>query len=178
MSDPDDLLASGEAPADALHLGDVIEHLTDLDRQMPAILRLLKPEGVLIAQGPLEANANLFTWVLRLARGVRGRKPPEMAPYHVLLATARGQRALFRRSGLEELEYRLREVSWPAPGVLTAADWRRPRALGLFALRRLSAGISALAPRNLGNRYFYAGRKGPPPAAPQSGGRAVLPCPT
>src|SRR5262249_13617589 len=87
--------------ADGPHLGDVLEHLTDLEHQMPQILGLLNPDGVLLAQGPLEANANLFTALLRLARRARPRRI-EMAPYHVLLATARGQRALFRRFGLEE----------------------------------------------------------------------------
>src|SRR2546428_128705 len=82
--------------ADVLHLGDVIEHLTCLDEQMPDILRLLKPGGLLLAQGPLEANASLFTSTLAAAHRLR-RKRTEMAPYHVLLATAHGQHEFFRR---------------------------------------------------------------------------------
>jgi SAM-dependent methyltransferase len=73
--------------ADVLHMGDVLEHLTDLDREMPRILSLNKPGGLLLAQGPLEANGNLFTWMLRLARSLRGRPTIEMPPYHVVLAT-------------------------------------------------------------------------------------------
>jgi SAM-dependent methyltransferase len=147
--------------ANVLHLGDVIEHLTELERQMPEILSLLKPGGVLLAQGPLEANANLFTAMLRVARRLRPRRT-EMAPYHVLLATAEGQRACFRRFGLEELEFTLSEVSWPAPARLALADLRRPRTSGLFLLRRLSQASSSLRPECWGNRYFFAGRWNPP----------------
>lgn len=61
-SDPAMLFGpSGEPVVDVLHLGDVIEHLTDLEHQFPEILRLIKPGGYLLAQGPLEAGPNLFT---------------------------------------------------------------------------------------------------------------------
>ncbi|HVF56475.1 MAG TPA: class I SAM-dependent methyltransferase [Pyrinomonadaceae bacterium] len=148
--------------ADVLHLGDVIEHLTKAESQMPEILRLLKPGGLLIAQGPLEGNANLFTLALRLARTLRRRRgapSTEMAPYHVMLATAGGQRTFFRRFGLEEIEYRLSEVSWPAPDRLTRSGLRRPREVGLYTLRRLSQAATALRPHAWGNRYFYVGRR-------------------
>jgi 2-polyprenyl-3-methyl-5-hydroxy-6-metoxy-1,4-benzoquinol methylase len=40
-----ELTAGALDAVDALHLGDVIEHLTDLDRQLPALLKLLAPGG-------------------------------------------------------------------------------------------------------------------------------------
>ena len=144
--------------ADVLHLGDVLEHLTDLDRQMPRILGLLKPGGVLLAQGPLEANRNLFTSTVRLIRSIRRRRRTEMAPYHVLLATAAGQRRFFERFGLEQLTYTVHEVDWPAPSRLAWDDWKRPRPLGLFLVRRVSKAITAMRGGDCGNRYFYAGR--------------------
>ena len=70
FSDPSALLNEAGGPADVLHLGDVIEHLTALDRQMPEILDLLKPGGILLAQGPLEGNPNLFLMFLRLSRSI------------------------------------------------------------------------------------------------------------
>ena len=143
--------------ADVLHLGDAIEHLTELNRQMPEILRLIKPGGVLLAQGPLENNPNLFTFTLSWVRSLHRRRT-EMAPYHVILATAKGQQLLFERFGLEELEYSIAEVSWPAPSRLSFSDTLNPRSVGLFLLRRCSQTLSALQPKRLGNRYFYAGR--------------------
>jgi SAM-dependent methyltransferase len=149
--------ALSEPLADILYLGDVIEHLTKLNEQMPEILKLLSPGGMLIAQGPLEGNPSLFTRVLRLVRAVRPSRT-EMAPYHVLLATGVGQRRLFERFGLKEVEFSLSEVSWPAPSELGLSDLKRLRPVALFLLRRLSQAVSAWQPDRWGNRYFYAGR--------------------
>jgi SAM-dependent methyltransferase len=149
--------------ADVLHLGDVVEHLTDALPQTRTILALLKPGGTLIAQGPLEANTNLFHHVIRAARAVRRPAAQEMAPYHVLLATAEGQRRFFGRLGLEEMQFTISEVDWPAPARLGAKDLRHPRAVALFGLRQVSKVVSRLRPGAWGNRYFYVGRR-PSPA--------------
>jgi SAM-dependent methyltransferase len=144
--------------ADVLHVGDVLEHLTDLDREMPRILSLLRRGGLLLAQGPLEANGNLFTWTLRLARSLRGHRPIEMPPYHVVLATVEGQWALFRRFELTAVEERVTEVSWPAPDRLSPHDLARPKRVGLFSLRLASRALSRVSSDRWGNRYRYAGR--------------------
>jgi SAM-dependent methyltransferase len=144
--------------ADVLHLGDVIEHLTDLDHQMPEILKLIKPGGILMAQGPLEGNANLFEFAVRTARSMRRSHWTEMAPYHLFLPPASAQRRFFERFGLQEIEYTIHEVDWPAPSHLTLRDLRRPRALGLFGIRRISRAVSRLRPTAWGNRYFYIGQ--------------------
>ena len=145
--------------ADVLHLGDIIEHLTQLDDQFPEVLELIKPGGLLLAQGPLENNASLFTFAVASVRKLRPSRRTEMAPYHVLLATSQGQRDFFRRFGLEEIEYKLREVSWPAPVGLALSNLKNPRTVAMLGLRRLSKAVSALRPSKWGNRYFYAGRK-------------------
>jgi SAM-dependent methyltransferase len=164
VTDPAEL--TRRFPADVLHLGDVIEHLTDLPRQFPEILRAIKPGGLLIAQGPLEGNANLFTLALRGQRLLRGAPRSSFPPYHVLLASAEGQRGFFRRAGLEELEFSVSETAWPAPSRLGRADLRKPRAVAMFVLRRASQAVSSLRPSRWGNRYFFVGRRGaaPPPA--------------
>jgi SAM-dependent methyltransferase len=151
-------VSSDGSIADVLHLGDVLEHLTEMENQLPVILRLIKPGGILLAQGPLEGNFNLFAACCGLSRRLRPWHRTEMAPYHVLMATSKGQRLLFQRFGLLELEYSLREVAWPAPSKLTLGDITRPKQATLFTLRRLSVGLSALNSKKWGNRYFYAGR--------------------
>ena len=140
-----------------LHLGDVIEHLTEPHAALTVILRLLRPDGVLLAQGPLEAQANLFNGFLRAKRALSKDTPADVPPYHVLLATAAGQRALFDRLRLRTLEFALREVDWPAPSRLSPAMLREPRTASLYFARRASRAVSALAPEGLGNRYCYAG---------------------
>ena len=148
-----------EPIADVLHLGDVIEHMTNINEQMPAVLKLIKPGGLLIAQGSLEANFNIFTMGVRFSRSLRPSAKSNLAPYHVMLATKQGQEECFRRFDLTKQEFDVTEVSWPAPTRLLRSDLSRPRAVGLFALRRVSQAVSAIQ-SEWGNRYFYVGRIG------------------
>src|SRR5262249_51207943 len=117
-----------------------------------------KPGGTVLAQGPLEGNASVFTMVLRAARGAGvGRRVADMPPYHVVVATSAGQRQFFTRLGLDVLRYGVTEVAWPAPPRLRLALRAQPRAAALFALRKASQAVSAVVP-GWGNRYFFAGR--------------------
>jgi len=142
--------------ADALHFGDVIEHLTDPGAEVSQVLPLVRPGGTVLAQGPLEGNASVFTLALRAARGLgAGRAVSDMPPYHVVLATSAGQQRFFARLGLSPLRYEVTEVAWPAPARLRVA-LRQPRSAALFALRRVSQVVSAVVP-GWGNRYFFAG---------------------
>jgi hypothetical protein len=144
-------------PADVIHLGDVLEHLTSPVNVLQQLAGLLCPGGWLIAQGPLEAGPCLFSVVVRAARRARAAHSIEMAPYHVIQATVQGQLRLFERAGLATAEYRVSEVAWPAPAKITASVLREPRSLALYSLRKASQAVSALVPIRLGNRYFYVG---------------------
>lgn len=140
--------------ADVLHLGDVIEHLAAVDEELPGIVDLMAPGGMLIARGPLEGNRNLFTLVLKIARTLAGSRTSAMPPYHVMLATAEGQRRLFTRFGLTVSQFDVSEVSWPAARRLGWSELGSPRVVGMFVLRLLSQLVSAIARRDWGNRYF------------------------
>jgi SAM-dependent methyltransferase len=146
--------------AEVLHLGDVVEHMTDPVQELGAALGLLKPGGVLLAQGPLEGNLNLFVRVLRLGRRWRRAQPATIPPYHVLLATGAGQRALFERVGLATLAFEVTEVAWPAPDHLTRAVAATPRLAVLYMLRKASRLLTRVMPprSRAGNRYFFAGK--------------------
>jgi SAM-dependent methyltransferase len=148
-----------EEQADVLHLGDVLEHLTDLNLQFPEILDLLKDGGYLISHGPLEANRNLFYKSLKFAKKFKRNKITYMAPFHVTLATTEGQMRLFERFGLEQIEFSVDEVAFPAPESISVTELRNMRTTGLYALRKLSRLTSSLNMKKSGNRYFYAGKK-------------------
>ena len=149
----------GSVKVDVLHLGDVIEHLTRMDEQIPRILDLLVPGGTLLAQGPLEGNPTLFNLAVRTGRAIRRGHGRDAPPYHVLLATRAGQRRLFQRFGLRETTFSLSEVAWPAPARLGAEDLTSPRRVALFLASALSRAVSRFAPGRLGNRYFYVGQR-------------------
>ena len=147
--------------ADVLHLGDVLEHLTHLDHQFPQILTLLKPGGTLIAHGPLEANPNLFNFAMSLSRRFKASKITSVAPYHVILASTAGQRRLFDRHGLEEVDLLVTEVAFPAPERLTSEVLTRPRSAALYFIRKSSQLTTRLfGLKEHGNRYFYVGQNG------------------
>ena len=95
---------------------------------------------------------------VRAGRYLRGAPTSSAAPYHVILATSRGQRLFFERLGLEERAFRSWEVSWPAPSRLSPRDLRFPRRVALYGLRRVSQAVTALFPKFGSNRFFYAGR--------------------
>lgn len=147
--------AAAGLTADVVHLGDVLEHLPDPLQGLHDALRFLRPGGLLVAQGPLEANPNLFLAVMRLGRLRGGRASATLPPYHVLLATAPGQERLFDRAGLTTERFDVSEIAWPAPPRLSSCHG--PRHLVLYAVRRLSKVLSRLPIGRLGNRYLYVG---------------------
>jgi SAM-dependent methyltransferase len=153
---PFEIVQVGEKPslqADVIHLADVLEHLTDLENQMPEILSLLKPGGIVIAHGPLEGNPNLFQKVIEYSRRLRGGAA-DIPPYHVMLATTKGQRLLFERFGLEELKFQVKQINFPAPD--TFADSKGARNKALYLIRKASQLVTA---EDNGNHYFYIGKK-------------------
>lgn len=154
----DEVAGSHAAEADVVHLGDVIEHLTRLDEQFRVALSLLRPGGLLVAQGPLENNWTLFSVAKRVAGHARPNRVRFRPPTHVIQATEKGQRGFFKRHGLEEIVFDVSEVWWPAPSTISACG-HDPRLVILHLLRRTSLTVGLLGPTWWGDRYFYVGRK-------------------
>jgi SAM-dependent methyltransferase len=160
------LVSEPTPPADVLHLGDVIEHLTDLGSQLPDILKRLKPDGVLIAHNPLEGNPNVFVLLLKSYRRFRGGAVRSV-PYHVTHATTRGQMALFERLGLQTISFDVTEVPFPAPRFISEANGLKDYVL--YIMRKLSQVTSRVVGlKNHGNRYMFVGRKMPARAEAES----------
>jgi 2-polyprenyl-3-methyl-5-hydroxy-6-metoxy-1,4-benzoquinol methylase len=150
-----DFLRGDVGRFDAIHLGDVLEHLTDLDSQMPALLSSLRPGGLVLAEGPLQAGPSIFEVTVQATQALRSHKPVFQPPHHVIQATAHGQRRLFARHDLTELSWHLYEVDWPAPSRLRRSDLSHPRTMALRALRVISQATATVA--GFGNRYRYVG---------------------
>jgi len=143
--------------ADLIHLGDVVEHLTEPDVTFRTALGMLRPGGVVVAQGPLENNRTVFGAIKQAVGRVRPHRVREGIPTHVILATEAGQRAFFQRHGLVTERFEVSEVWWPAPRTIAACK-RRPRLLALHLTRRLSLVLGSILPGTWGDRYFYIGR--------------------
>jgi 2-polyprenyl-3-methyl-5-hydroxy-6-metoxy-1,4-benzoquinol methylase len=151
--------SSLQQTADVLHIGDVLEHLTEINIQFPQILSLLKPNGILLAQGPLDANFNFFFLVTKWARKLYKGKNSEIQPQHVIIATKKGQLALFERFGLKKQEFTIYEEEHPAPAKICARELLQPRTVAMYSLRKFSKAMSSLRADEWGNRYFFAGIK-------------------
>ncbi|HEX4462425.1 MAG TPA: class I SAM-dependent methyltransferase [Polyangia bacterium] len=136
---------------DVVHLADVVEHVAHPLEILIASRELLAPNGLLIARGPLEQQANLFQRAVRWQRIVKHRlgraRPIEMPPWHISQFTLRGWHTLLSRAGLRVVEERLYETRWPAPDAVSL----QPSSLLKLASTRLSASPVGRGLR-LGNR--------------------------
>lgn len=142
-------------PWDAIHLGDVIEHLANPREVLAGLLPLIREGGLLSAEGPVEANASLVNGAIQLfghaKRLLRPQFVGEFPPYHLLFTSASAQRAFFRRLGdLREVHWRVSENGWPYRG-----NGALRNAIALAAMA--AAKLPGLA---LGNRFSVLLRKG------------------
>jgi SAM-dependent methyltransferase len=142
-------------PWDAIHLGDVIEHLADPRETLAALLPLVHSGGLVSAEGPIEANASLVGLAIQLfghaKRVLRPQSIGEFPPYHLLFTSASAQRAFFQRlPALSEVHWQVSENGWPYRGNGAARN--------LIALAAIAtAKLPGLA---LGNRFSVLLRKG------------------
>ncbi len=139
---------------DAVHFGDVLEHLTDPGASLARMMAHLPPGGLVAAQGPLELQASLVGAATRLNGAVKHRLGGmgTFTPWHLTYTNARAQRGLFARAGLRELHWQVHEDGWPYAGQ--------------HGLRGAIAGVAIMLARlpglrgRLGNRFTALYRKG------------------
>jgi SAM-dependent methyltransferase len=119
---------------DAIHLGDVLEHLPEPAATVSELLGVLNPGGVLFVEGPLENNPSAVFWTARLYGATKRRLRPGFTgsspPTHLLRVTEAQQLAFLMRPdfGLSRLYWDVQETGWPYAGG--------------GALKRLVAGVA------------------------------------
>lgn len=116
----DDFLARPDKPVfDAIHFGDVLEHLPDPAGTLKELLGNLKPRGVLFVEGPLEINPSPVYWAAHLfgaiKRMVRPRFVAGHPPTHLFRTNAKQQIAFFSRvePSLDLRHWQVYETGWP-----------------------------------------------------------------
>ena len=136
---------------EAIHLGDVLEHLPDPAAILKHLLAFLKPGGVLFVEGPLETNPSPVFWAARTFGAVKRLvKPtflPDDPPTHLFRTNADAQKAFFARvdPGLRVCHWQVYETGWPY-----ASGGFAKRCIAMFAIfmgRRRFAGTT------FGNRF-------------------------
>jgi 2-polyprenyl-3-methyl-5-hydroxy-6-metoxy-1,4-benzoquinol methylase len=104
---------------DAIHLGDVLEHLPDPAGTLKELMGYLKPGGTLFVEGPLEINPSVVYWAASFFGWIKHiLKPGFVAgdtPTHLFRTGANQQLAFFKRAEpTSDVEYwRVYEAGWP-----------------------------------------------------------------
>jgi 2-polyprenyl-3-methyl-5-hydroxy-6-metoxy-1,4-benzoquinol methylase len=104
---------------DAIHMGDVLEHLPDPAARLTHLLGFLKPGGVLFIEGPLEVNPSPVFWAARIFGAVKRLIKPTFIsndpPTHLFRTGAHSQKAFFTRvdESLRMRHWEVHETGWP-----------------------------------------------------------------
>lgn len=104
---------------EAIHLGDVLEHLPNPKDTLEHLLLHLKPGGVLFVEGPLETNPSPIFWAARafgaLKRLVITNFLSNDPPTHLFRTDANAQKAFFNRVDprLKVCHWQIYETGWP-----------------------------------------------------------------
>lgn len=104
---------------DAIHMGDVLEHLPDPAATLNDLLGFLRPSGVLFIEGPLEVNPSPVFWSARIFGAAKRLVKPaflsDHTPTHLFRTDANAQRAFFARMNpsLTERHWQVYETGWP-----------------------------------------------------------------
>lgn len=151
----DDFLRSEKKYA-LIRMSNVLEHLTDPKDFMQQVCSKLLPNGILLAEGPLERNKSFARWIRSMYFKLRSSRKSDHAPTHITLVTAAAQKKFFQDLNLKTESFQITEKPWPYP-----EKWGAVNGLGSFfkyVLARFSMFVSALMP-GWGNCFFYVGRK-------------------
>jgi 2-polyprenyl-3-methyl-5-hydroxy-6-metoxy-1,4-benzoquinol methylase len=104
---------------DVVHLGDVLEHLSNPRETLVQLLGHLNPGGLLFVEGPLEDNPSAVYWAARafgmLKHMLLPRVIGEGKPTHLFRTGSRQQLDFFRRvtTDLELIHWQIYETGWP-----------------------------------------------------------------
>lgn len=116
----DQFLALADKPMfNAIHFGDVLEHLHDPAHTLKDLLGYLKPDGLLFVEGPLEINPSPVYWAARTFGWVKRIVNPHFvarhSPTHLFRTDAKQQLAFFHRiePRLDLLSWSVYETGWP-----------------------------------------------------------------
>lgn len=104
---------------EAIHLGDVLEHLPNPSSTLKDLLFFLKPGGMLFVEGPLETNSSPVFWSARVfgavKRFVKSDYLAQNPPTHLLRTNAKAQKTFFTlvNPDLKIHHWQVYETGWP-----------------------------------------------------------------
>lgn len=143
----------GHIKFDVIHLGHVLEHLTDPAAMMHDLKQHAHGNTVFIIDGPLENNASLARAVINIGSRLRRKAYNEFEPQHLSFTTYGSQLKFFEKLGMTTLGYECREQYWPLP----ASPGPGLSSASKHFLAKCSILLSGLFPAH-GNVFHYRGK--------------------
>lgn len=140
-----------------IFLGDVLEHLTEPQKVLSELASLLKKDGVIISQGPLQGARTLTHALVGMYSCLTPNRNSVYPPYHVTFAHKKSMFKLFARTRLNIEQLSIEEVPWPAPTFRELCMSFNLRNLSLFLVKKIDILISRVY-MNYGTRYFMVGK--------------------
>lgn len=104
-----------DKPFDFIHLGHILEHLTNPIETFNEIKKLAHKNTVFIIDGPLERNPCLSRFYIDFGSRIKNKPYNTFAPQHLSLTTKKSQLRFFDNIGLRTLKYEIVEQYFPLP---------------------------------------------------------------
>ena len=142
-----------------IHLGDVLEHLTEPAEMIKKISeKLNKHNGYIIVRGPMEDNFS-FGHMCRYFTAwlIKKLKPVTLAnhvPYHITFSNFKNQEMIFDRAGIEKVYYKVWETPWPYPDKPEGGVGEKLK----YLLGQVSTFVANTFSNTQGNRFLYIGK--------------------
>lgn len=149
-----------EEKYDCIHLGDVLEHMTQPGETINSLSKKLKNDGFFFIEGPIEHNSSVGYYFRKnyfsLMKKLKPSRVVEGRPYHTFLANKKNQLNFFKKMGFQTKSIEIYETPWPFPDRL--ANAKTPKLFLEYAVGQISLIISSFIP-GWGNRFYYTGIK-------------------
>lgn len=145
---------------DVIRLSNVLEHLTTPGEVIETLIKRLSAGGILLIEGPVEANFNLAASFRKVYFGAKRMFRPKATvsspPYHIFFSNRKNQREFFQECGLSELHFEVGEDAWPFPPSIESARGIKNKSMAIIA--SISQRVSAASGKNWGNMFIYCGK--------------------
>lgn len=146
---------------DVIRLSNVLEHLTAPDEIINELSLRLKPDGILLVEGPIEDNFCLATafrkFYFRVNKLIRPDHTVSEPPFHIFFSNAKNQRSFFNNCGFEELYFKTAEDPWPFPTSIKSAKGLKNKTMAIVA--KISTAFTRTFGSRWGNIFIYVGKR-------------------
>lgn len=153
-------LMKGDQKYDLIRISNVFEHFTQPNKEFEDLIGLLKPNGYLLVEGPIEMN---FNWAkifrqmyFKFRKKINQGYCASHTPTHIIFSNKKNQLSFFQKFNLTMKHWEINEAEWPFPQSFQKAEGWVSKFN--FLIARFSMLMSRFN-KNWGNTFIYLGQK-------------------